>query len=63
MESRIRYQLNNHYAQEHQALEQEVFRLQSQTELQDTDYRDAQPALFRSIGLILRLDSSGKEVG
>ena len=30
VESRIRYLLNNHYAQEHQALEQEAFRLQSQ---------------------------------
>ena len=30
VESRIRYLLNNHYSQEHQALEQEAFRLQSQ---------------------------------
>ena len=30
VESRIRYLLTNHYSQEHQALEQEAFRLQSQ---------------------------------
>ena len=30
VESRIRYLLNNHYSQEHQALEHEAFRLQSQ---------------------------------
>ena len=30
VESRIRYLLNNHYSQKHQALEQEAFRLQSQ---------------------------------
>ena len=30
VESRIRYLLKNHYSQEHQALEQEAFRLQSQ---------------------------------
>ena len=30
VESRIRYLLNHHYSQDHQALEQEAFRLQSQ---------------------------------
>ena len=30
VESRIRYLLSHHYSQEHQLLEQEAFRLQSQ---------------------------------